>query len=62
MNIQLKENRELVTKLQRVREYVMTGANKSIIDIHLLEVIAELQGGLSEEDSLWLISLVKKML
>lgn len=62
MNTQLKENRELATKLHRVREYIATGADKGVIDIYLLEVIAELQGGLSKEDSLWLISLVKKFL
>lgn len=62
MNTQLKENRELATKLHRVREYIATDADKGVIDIYLLEVIAELQGGLSKEDSLWLISLVKKFL
>lgn len=62
MNTMLKSNKELATKLHHVREYVATGADKGVIDICLLEVIAELQGGLSKEDSLWLISLVKKFL
>lgn len=62
MNIQLKANKELAMKLQHVRDCVATNADKGVIDIYLLEVIAELQEGLNKEDSLWLISLVKKIL
>lgn len=63
MDNRVKFNKELVKKLQHIRQSIAAHTeSEETIDFELLEVIVEIQGGLDYDDSRWLISIVKKCL